>query len=234
MLATCHPVSPPQLQEAFDRLWSGNDVAGGGVAPTAEAQVITNLHQLTQALLASHQVIREVDLDVTVCAASRPQVGVLIAQDETGFELLQLGSLNRGLSPGERIRIRHNTCLLRKREMGVELTAAPVVGNDGLHPWTVASGEATLPPAKSRYNWVVQLLAVVRSWCQGRFRRTTPTHCRIQSLARGDHRVWHHQLPARVARRVLRGFLGVDSGFQSAPAIENRRRNEFQLEPQDT
>ncbi|HUC85318.1 MAG TPA: hypothetical protein VL970_09010, partial [Candidatus Acidoferrales bacterium] len=74
-------------------------------ASTAAAQAITNLHQLTQALSSSRQTIRDLDLRATVCAASRPKVGVLIVQDETGFELLQIGNFKRDIVPGERIRI---------------------------------------------------------------------------------------------------------------------------------
>lgn len=124
-------------------------------SPRGGAQVITNLHQLTQALASQPQIVRDVDLEVTVCAASRSKVGVLIAQDETGFELLQLSSFDREISPGERLRLRHNSCLLRKREMGVELSAVPIVNNDGLHPWAAVTGEATLSAGKIplRLEW---------------------------------------------------------------------------------
>ena len=90
------------------------------------AQPITNLRQLTRSLTTSPQTNQSVDLTVTVCAASRPEVGVLIVQDETGVELLQLGNFQQPIEPGEQIRIRHGNCLIRKREIGVELTAMPV------------------------------------------------------------------------------------------------------------
>ena len=102
-------------------------------AGSASAQAITNLQQLTQTLNSQQRVISEVHLEVTVCAASRPKVGVLVVQDETGVELLELGDFGREILPGERIRIQGEYDFLRKREMGVELTTAPLVDNDGLH-----------------------------------------------------------------------------------------------------
>lgn len=124
-------------------------------APAARAQVVTNLRQLTLALNTGQPRIRDVDLDVTVCAASRPKVGVLIVQDATGIELLQLGDLGRDILPGEKIRIRQGACFLRKREMGVEISASPVANNDGLHSWTGGVGTAALPAGKIpiRVEW---------------------------------------------------------------------------------
>jgi len=117
-------------------------------ASTVEAQAITNLHQLTQSLNSVQQITRDVDIEATVCAASRPKVGVLILQDESGVELLQVGGFGRSIVPGEQICIRHRSCLLRKREMGVEISAMPVVNNDGLHAEMTASGEVRLPAGK--------------------------------------------------------------------------------------
>jgi signal transduction histidine kinase len=117
-------------------------------ATPVPGQHLTNLLQLTQSLTTTSQTNRSVDLTVTVCAASRPDVGVLIVQDETGVELLQLGNFQRLIQPGEQIRIRHNDCLVRKRDMGVELSAMPVVFNDGLHPWTSRSGTVSLKAGK--------------------------------------------------------------------------------------
>jgi len=120
-----------------------------------EAQTITNLHQLTQALSSSPRATRDVDLNVTVCAASRPKVGVLIVQDMSGVELLQLGDFARDIQPGEQIRILRKSCFLRRREMGVELSAMPIVNNDGLHAWTERTGEAGLRAGKVplRVEW---------------------------------------------------------------------------------
>lgn len=125
-----------------------------GATPSA-AQVITNLQQLTHAANSGPQTNRELDLQVVVCAASRAKVGVLIVQDPTGVELLQLGDLRRDIQPGEVLRIQQQNCWLRKRETGVELSAAPVVRNDGLHPWASNSGTVTLRAGKIpfRLEW---------------------------------------------------------------------------------
>jgi signal transduction histidine kinase len=124
-------------------------------APTARAQPITHLNQLKQALSSTRQTIRDVDLNVTVCAASRPKVGVLIVQDKTGFELLQISDFGREIQPGEQIRIRRSPCLLRKREMGVELSAVPLVNNDGMHSRTAKAEEVVLKAGRIplRLEW---------------------------------------------------------------------------------
>lgn len=111
----------------------------------ASAQTITNLHQLTSSLNSALPIKSDVKIDATVCAASRPKIGVIIVQDNSGVELLQLGDFQRELVPGERIRIQGTACLLRKRELGVQISAMPVVRNDGLHSWTTVAGETFLP-----------------------------------------------------------------------------------------
>lgn len=122
---------------------------------TVHGQTISNVQQLTLALDAEGQVSRAVDLEATVCATSRPQVGVIILQDTTGAELLELGNFDPALSPGARVRLRAPACWLRKREMGVELSALPVVNNDGMHLRTAATGQVDLVEGKIplRLDW---------------------------------------------------------------------------------
>lgn len=124
-------------------------------AAAARAQTITNLQQLTQALASERQIVREVQLDAIVCAASRPDVGVLIVRDETGVELLELGNLGREFQPGEQVRLRAPNLLLRKRDLGVELSVAPTVNNDGAHLPRSAEGTVTLPAGRVplRLDW---------------------------------------------------------------------------------
>ena len=110
---------------------------------SAAGQAITNLQELTQTVETERRVHRPIELEATVCAASRPKVGVLIVQDKTGVELLQIGDFGRVILPGEQIYIHGEYDLLRKREMGIELTATPVVDNDGTHYRRVSSGSAT-------------------------------------------------------------------------------------------
>jgi signal transduction histidine kinase len=105
---------------------------------------ITNLHQLTQSLVFEPRRIRSIRLELTVCAASQPKVGVLAVQDDTGVELLEMGQLGREVAPGDRVLIQASNCLLRKRELGIEISASPVVDNDPLNPQRMSSGTIML------------------------------------------------------------------------------------------
>jgi signal transduction histidine kinase len=122
---------------------------------SVQAQVIANLQQLTQALSSKPHLNRDVRLEATVCAASRPEIGVLIVRDDTGVELLEVGNFGREIFPGEKIRIQGWYDLLRKREMGVELSASPVINNDGLHFARTWNGAVTLKAGKTplRLGW---------------------------------------------------------------------------------
>jgi hypothetical protein len=116
----------------------------------ARAQTIVNLQQLTQDLDLQQRLYRDVQLEVTVCAASRPKVGVLIVQDGSGVELLDVGNLGQEIHPGERIRLQGHHCLLRKRDTGIEISAEPVVNNDGVHNQRSLQGEATLKAGQNQ------------------------------------------------------------------------------------
>jgi len=67
----------------------------------------------------------------------------------------RLGTLAETIIPGERISIQDWYCLLRKREMGIELSAGPLVDNDGLHPPRTWSGTIALKPGRYplRLDW---------------------------------------------------------------------------------
>lgn len=117
-------------------------------ATNVRAVTITNLQQLTQALSAEERITCDVDIEVTVCSMSRPETGVLIVQDKTGTELLELDSFDPAIQPGERIRIQHNSCLLRRREMGIEVSPAPIVDVDGLHARKMGTATVRLPAGK--------------------------------------------------------------------------------------
>jgi signal transduction histidine kinase len=119
------------------------------------AQEITNLLQLTQTLNLQQRAYRDVNLELTVCATSRPQLGALIVQDEDGAELLEIGSFDRAILPGARIVIKGRDCLLRKRGLGIEISPQPVVDNDGLHPRRTATGAVALNAGQNplRVDW---------------------------------------------------------------------------------
>lgn len=102
-----------------------------------DSAAITNLLQLSASLgSANISLYRDIRLDVLVCAASRPEVGVFIVQDPTSFEVLELGVGKDKILPGDKIRIEGRRCLLRRRDFGMEISAPPVVDNDGLHEMT--------------------------------------------------------------------------------------------------
>ena len=50
----------------------------------------------------------------------------------------------RRFTPGDRIRIEGNRVLLRRRDLGTQISAAPVVDNDGLHPLQLQTGKVVL------------------------------------------------------------------------------------------
>lgn len=67
-------------------------------------------------------------------------MGVVVARDPTGVEVLELGRCPDKFSPGEQIRLEGEQLLLRRRDMGTQISATPVVANDGLHaPRAIAS-----------------------------------------------------------------------------------------------
>ena len=95
--------------------------------------LVTNLSQLSKILDSSSRVIADVRLDVLVCSASRPEIGVVVVKDETGIEILELGPRSAPIVAGDTIHIESRRCLLRKREIGIEITRAPELDNDGVH-----------------------------------------------------------------------------------------------------
>jgi len=110
----------------------------------AEWAVITNIQQLQSATSGGVRAVAGLDLTVTVCAASPPAVGALLVRDATGVEMLGLGDAAPVVSPGDRIRVDAAACLLRPRATGVEISAVPVVDNDGHHPPREVAGQANL------------------------------------------------------------------------------------------
>jgi signal transduction histidine kinase len=113
-------------------------------AAGATREQFTNLRQVVQATEANPHVAGDVHLTATVCAVAGPHTGIVVARDDTAAELLDLGPQVETLVPGEQIIISLTNCLLRRRDFGVQINAAPVVDNDGIHSMAEAQGEATL------------------------------------------------------------------------------------------
>ena len=125
-------------------LESGAQTSGALPSPANEGTSITTLAQLCRALSSAERLCRSIQLDVVVCASSKPDLGVVVVQDATGFELLELGRRAEEIPPGERIRVEGNRLLLRRRHLGTQISAAPVVDNDGLHGWRFQTNEVVL------------------------------------------------------------------------------------------
>jgi len=110
----------------------------------AAPSTITNLMQLARAVESEPHLVGSVHLTATVCAASRPELGVVAVQDDSGLEMLELGPQTQALAPGDRIEIQEPHALLRRRDLGVKISAVPVVDNDGVHSQTNRSGTVWL------------------------------------------------------------------------------------------
>ncbi len=143
---------------------------GGTFSVPEGPAVITNLLQLSEAVSSTNtRVYRDVRLDVLVCAASRPKVGVLIVQDPTGVEVLELNTRTEKMLPGDKLRIEGHHSLLRRRDFGIEISAPPVVDNDGLHERTT-NGAVTLKAGliPLRLDWFNCLrFSILEVTCRG-------------------------------------------------------------------
>ena len=118
--------------------------AASSPVSVTDSTTITNLAQLTRALSSQERLYCNVRLEGVVCASSKPGMGVLVVQDATGVELLELGHRAEQIAPGDRIRIEGDRLFLRRRELGAQISAAPVVDNDLLHGWRTKTGEVVL------------------------------------------------------------------------------------------
>jgi len=98
--------------------------------------------------------VREVRLEATVCGVSDRDMGVVILQDATDTELFQFGSRLPELAPGDRVRINRKNCLLRRRDIGVQISGVPVVDNNGIHGRSTSAGGVGLK--KGRHSITVQ------------------------------------------------------------------------------
>ena len=95
-------------------------------------QSITNLAQLAPALDHENYLVADIQLEATVFACST-NTGVLILRDASGAELLEMDSLDQEFQPGDRIRIEFSRCFIEPGDLGVYVSAAPLLNNDGLH-----------------------------------------------------------------------------------------------------
>jgi signal transduction histidine kinase len=102
-------------------------------AQTSTNLPVTNLLQLVTLLNENEKEVRDVQLEATVCAASDPSIGVVILKDDTGVESIELGAGQPKFLPGEKVRIDQKKCLLRRRDLGAQISAAPIADNNMVH-----------------------------------------------------------------------------------------------------
>jgi signal transduction histidine kinase len=120
---------------------------------------VTNLLGLAQLIDQNERIVGDVNLEGTVCAATDPTIGAIILQDTTDVALIELGPDQPAVLAGEKIRIEGKNCLLRRRDMGVKISAVPVVDNDGVHVATNMPGQIRLTAGRYplRLEWFNQL-----------------------------------------------------------------------------
>ncbi|HEU6448969.1 MAG TPA: ATP-binding protein [Verrucomicrobiae bacterium] len=94
---------------------------------------VTNLLQMVRLINSDERATRDIQIEATVCAASRPAVGVVVLQDSTDTELFEFDGGGPELSPGDKVSIVRKNCLLRRGELGVKISVMPIVNNDGIH-----------------------------------------------------------------------------------------------------
>jgi signal transduction histidine kinase len=112
--------------------------------PSSVSPLVTNLQQLSKLLGSSWRIIADVRLDVLVCSASRAEIGVVAVMDKTGSEIFELGPRSVPIAPGDVVRIEGRRCLFRRREIGVEITRAPDIDDDGTHGLKRVTAEVSL------------------------------------------------------------------------------------------
>ncbi|HWC58756.1 MAG TPA: hypothetical protein VHC44_03610, partial [Verrucomicrobiae bacterium] len=129
------------------------------ISTTNAPAPVTNLWDLSQAVNRQERQVCDVKLEGVVCAATDPATGVIILRDDSGVALIELGNDQPEMSPGDKIRIEGQNCLLRRRDMGVKICSAPVVDNDGVHGAVTNYGEITLTAGRHpvRLEWFNQL-----------------------------------------------------------------------------
>jgi signal transduction histidine kinase len=130
-------------------------------SPFAQAEAvatITNLAQLTQVMSLGQQVVADIRLTATVFACDTNS-GTLILEDGTGAEILELDGLKTEYAIGDRVEIDRNSSLLSPSDIGIYISAAPLLNNDGLHSARTVSEEFSFAAGRYplRVDWFNRL-----------------------------------------------------------------------------
>ena len=100
--------------------------------PAKSSAIITNLAQITPALTLENPVIADLKVDATVFSCDT-NTGVLLLQDSTGTQLLEMDGLSDDFKPGDVIHIEANRCVLSSGDFGIFVTVPPFLNDDGVH-----------------------------------------------------------------------------------------------------
>jgi signal transduction histidine kinase len=124
---------------------------------------VTNLLQLVELVNADERLVRDVQLEATVCAAGDAATGVVILRDATAAELFEFSGRVPELSAGDVVRINRKNCLLRRRELGVQISTRPILDSDGIHGRRTTVGGLGLKKGRHplSFEWFSRLNAPV-------------------------------------------------------------------------
>ena len=136
--------------------WLGGNVGGLLRAESADAAfpLVTNVVQLRALVSQTAQRPARVRLEGVVCAAN-PARGLLVLQDNSGTELLELPLGNGDFQPGQRLQVAGDQCEIIRRSEGLEIGSVPLIDNNGIHGMSAASGSRDLAPGRHalRLTW---------------------------------------------------------------------------------
>jgi signal transduction histidine kinase len=103
-----------------------------------------SLSNLQQAVSEQGRVIRSFRLEGVVCAVV-PNRRLVALQDESATTLLELPTVHAELQVGDRVAIEGENCSLVRGDVSIQISAAPVVDNDGHHAVLLKTGKVYLP-----------------------------------------------------------------------------------------
>src|SRR5690348_13222729 len=100
--------------------------------PAKSSATITNLAQITPALMLENPVIADLKVDATVFSCDT-NTGVLILQDSTDTQLLEMDGLRDDFKPGDVVHLESSRCVLSTGDFGIFVSVPPFLNNDGVH-----------------------------------------------------------------------------------------------------
>jgi len=122
--------------------------------PAQTGPTITNLTELSRSVSHGQQIVADIQLEANVFACDTNS-GTLIVQDPGGAELLELEGLTHEFKAGDRIEIQSKAGFVSASDVGVYVSAAPLLNNDGLHGARTVSRECSFEAGRHplRLDW---------------------------------------------------------------------------------